>query len=82
MSRAHISKSKRCFNVKSSSLVSNEDKDIVRFQICISAPLRKMRRRESYNFVTKLHFLRILLQIKKPPIQGILPFLCEKLWRK
>ena len=52
------------------------------FQICISVPLRRMGRRASYNFVTKLHFLRILLQIKQPPIQGIFPFLYKKSWRK
>ena len=38
------------------------------FQICISVPLRRMGRRASYNFVTKIHFLRVLLQIKKPPL--------------
>ena len=27
-----------------------------------------MGRRASYNFVTKIHFLRVLLQIKKPPL--------------
>ena len=45
------------------------------FQICISVPLRRMGRRENYNFVTKLHILRILFQIKQTPIQGIFPFL-------
>ena len=40
MWRAHIPKSKRCSNVKSSAyLCSQEDEDIGRFQICISAPL-------------------------------------------
>ena len=40
ISRARISKSKRCFNVKSSTLFSNEDIDIDRFQICISVPFK------------------------------------------
>ena len=34
------------------------------------------------NFLTNSHFLRILLQIKQPPIQGIFSFLCKESWRK
>ena len=34
------------------------------------------------NFVAKLHFLRILPQIKETPIQGIFPFLYKESWRK
>ena len=53
------------------------------FQICISLPLRRWEEgRSTYekrvHFVTKLHFLRTLLQIKQPPIKGIFPFLYKK----
>ena len=39
MSRAHIKKDKRGFNVKSSTLFSYEEEDIFDFQVCISVPL-------------------------------------------
>ena len=41
MLRVHISKSKRCFNVKSSTYYFHMKKKILAdFQICISVPLR------------------------------------------
>ena len=37
---SHISKSKRCFNVKSSTYFHMKTKILLDFQICVSAPLR------------------------------------------
>ena len=54
-SRAHISKNKRCFNVKSSTYYFHmKTKILTNFQICISVPLTLTLNSEAYldSFLT------------------------------
>ena len=65
MSRAHISKSKRCFNVKSSTYYFHmKTKILADFQIYINVPLSKIKIYfflvENYSEVTMLYIERAL----------------------